>query len=189
MDNLLSQMELEVHDMKTKIPCVASSLSMGAETEKILSDVVAHHKSSIHSGPPAVPSSICTDETEEEKGILLLPPRSKNGLWKSIIMDPMYRKSKLLFLLFLLLSVVNFMFPSSLLYSTPLPHDNVPLSTTRIPVRKEFSYFRWIVFTSAQTLLFWGFFKIMQIWKIWKPFFSKFHKFTYFINFLKFVKL
>ena len=163
MDSLLSQMELEVHDMKTKIPCVASSLSMGAETEKILSDVVAQHKANNKTGLPAVASSICTNETEEEKGILLLPPTSKHGLWKTMVMNPMYRKPKVLGLLFLLLGVVNFMFPSSLLYTSPLPNDNVPLSTTRIPVRKEFSYFRWMVFTSAQTLLFWGFFKIMQV--------------------------
>ena len=153
------KMEMEVHDMKTKIPCVSSSLSMGPETEKILSNVVLPPR------PPPGPSSVGTNETEDEKGgFISVAPISKNGIWKRIIMDSTHRKPKVLFLLFIVLGIVNFVFPSSLLYVSPDVHvnNNVPHSTTRIRVEKKFSYFRWMVFTSTQTLIFWGFYKIMQ---------------------------
>ena len=165
MDDLLSKMEVEVNQLKSDIPC----LSVGKETEKLILDSSSlSSMASIHPthGPPAPPSECSTTMVSSTIKPSILFPSNSNLLTtkKNFVMyfiPCRGNKWPILLVLWLIIAMTQYIYPPSFLFVLPTKSSRpAPPQTTRIPSPSpQFSYFRWIVYSTVFTGLFWGFHK------------------------------
>jgi hypothetical protein len=161
MDDLLSKMEVEVNQLKSDIPC----LSVGKETEKLILD-----SSSLSHAPPAPPSECSTTMVSSTIKPSLIFANNNNLLTKKnnfvmYLIPSRGNKWPILLVLWLLIAMTQYIYPPSFLFVLPAKSSRpAPPQTTRIPSPSpQFSYFRWVVYSTVFTALFWGFHKWMSL--------------------------
>lgn len=154
MDDLLSKMKMEVDQLQHAIPC----LSVGKETEKLILESSSSASSAF---PPPPPPSECSINIVSSSPVLSSSPSLTTTMKRNLIAymwsSSHGKKVSMIALLWIILGLTFFSYPPSFLYT--LKNKSKPVSnppqTTRID--KEFNYFRWFVYTSFMTSLFWGF--------------------------------